>query len=219
MEKLDIASKIATLGSDMIVNLSGTGGSGKTTVARRFIEEFGGEPLWRVVPESGKKKAFVIGYDVGQLWIPGSYETECGGCDTINWKGAANYLEDQVRLVTENGHHVLMEGYVQTKGMKRWGAFPGIVWAFLDTPLEVCKERILARNGGKEGKEDWKNLKRSFYYHLRMQERCDKEGQRKVIINYERAFEQVADLLREGGWNGDRLRGAVADSKVSTVRS
>lgn len=188
----------------MILNLRGTSGSGKSTVARRLIQEFGGEPIMGMVPEGKKER--IVGYEVGNLWIPGSYVNVCGGCDTFSWKGAANYLEEKTRLVAKNGYHVVLEGLVQTAGDNRWMGVsddhPGAyLWAYLDTPLEVCIERVLSRNGGREGKRNWENLRASYDHCLQQRAKLERLGYPFVIINYQHAFEQVAEIMRKAGWN------------------
>src|SRR3990167_2888777 len=103
----------------MIVNLRGTSGSGKTVVARRLIEDHNGISITGLCPD-GRNKERIVGYQMGNLWIPGKYDNVCGGVDTFSWKGAADYLEEKVRLVAGNGYHVLLEGLVQTVGQRRW---------------------------------------------------------------------------------------------------
>lgn len=190
----------------MILNLRGTSGSGKTTVARRILSEYDSEPIMGMVP--GGKKERIVGYQIGNLWIPGSYENTCGGVDTYSWKGAADYLEEKVRLVAANGYHVLFEGLVQTAGNKRWTGvandFP-LVWAFLDTPLEKCIERVLERNGGREGKNNWFNLRASYDDCMQQRSRLQNLGLNFVIIEHQRAFEQVVGILEDAGWRASKV--------------
>lgn len=186
----------------MIVNLRGTSGSGKSTVARRIIEEHGGQPIMGMVP--GGKKERIVAYEIGNLCIPGSYVNVCGGCDTLSWKGAADYLEEKVRALAGNGYHVLFEGLVNTAGSKRWEGvaadFP-MQWAFLDTPVEVCIERVLKRNGGREGKRNWYNLRAGWEDCQAQRRRFEKDGREYLIINHEQAYEQVVAALEAHGWH------------------
>jgi len=65
-----------------IVSIRGTSGSGKSTVVREVMKKYNCEPInapWRRRP---------LGYlcyadEHKPLFIPGHYETDCGGCDTL----------------------------------------------------------------------------------------------------------------------------------------
>jgi GTPase SAR1 family protein len=140
----------------MIVNIRGTSGSGKSTLVKRLMSEYFSSPVIGQLP--GWKKARVLGYTVqageGETptFIVGSYETKCGGCDSISYKGSMDDIEALVREAAGKGYNVIFEGLVVTSTINRWmevaDDFPGkYLWAFMMTTEEECHRRIVARNG------------------------------------------------------------------------
>lgn len=146
-------------------NLRGTNGSGKTRVARALLEESKAKPILYL----GKKvRAYQGSLDDNTIIILGSYETACGGCDTI----------DSVAEVAELLHHsmtgwgkvpghytrkpyedtepdkscvVFFEGLMISHMLGTVGAMQAKlgkdrnILAFLDTPLEKCIEHVMTR--------------------------------------------------------------------------
>lgn len=130
----------------MIIKLHGTSGSGKTTVARQLIERATSKEN---LPNIGRRPS---GYkltmpDLKQpLYILGPYETVCGGLDAL---GEA---DDHIQLLQTYGPmgHVFYEGLLQSGFYGRIGVASekfgdDHVFAFLDTPLDVCLQRVVAR--------------------------------------------------------------------------
>jgi len=130
----------------VLIKLHGTSGSGKTTAARELMS-FGAPryplPIFKNRPE---------GYRVQlpdlkkPLFILGPYETTCGGLDAL---GEA---DDHIALLLKYGPqgHVFYEGLLQSGFYGRIGTASeqfgdDHVFAFLDTPLEVCLERVIKR--------------------------------------------------------------------------
>jgi hypothetical protein len=132
---------------NQIVNIRGCNGSGKTTIVRRFLDKLSNEPL-------GGKPGRPAGYKVDAspwginipVFVIGSYENTCGGTDGINTQE-----EIAERVVKAIGHgHVLVEGLLMSKSSAKGHVAPilkehGAIFAFLDTPWNVCLERVLAR--------------------------------------------------------------------------
>ena len=130
-----------------IVNVRGANGSGKTTIVRRFLEKLPSEPL-------GGKPGRPSGYRVdatswgirSPVFVVGSYENTCGGADGIS-------TQEEIAERTTKAHiygHVLVEGLLMSKSSAGGYVAPvlksrGAIFAFLDTPWEVCLERVLAR--------------------------------------------------------------------------
>lgn len=104
----------------MIINLRGTNGSGKSTVVTRIMEKYGvSVPIFI----NGRKRP--LGYIVsprgslGQfpsLYIPGHYETVCGGCDTLK---TVDQVYNLVNKASSQGLHVLYEGIMVGDDVKR----------------------------------------------------------------------------------------------------
>jgi hypothetical protein len=132
---------------NQIVNIRGCNGSGKTTIVRRFLDKLSNEPL-------GGKPGRPAGYKVDAspwginipVFVIGSYENTCGGTDGINTQE-----EIAERVVKAIGHgHVLVEGLLMSKSSAKGHVAPilkehGAIFAFLDTPWNVCLDRVLAR--------------------------------------------------------------------------
>jgi thymidylate kinase len=135
----------------MVINVRGTSGSGKTTVMRYImekavrIEKFGPEKKpdgYQLVLGSGRA-----------LYLVGSYENVCGGCDAIPTQ---DEICNRVRHWAHEGD-VLLEGLLMSHVFSRYAALamelqrqdvPSI-FGFLDTPLDVCLERVNARRAAR----------------------------------------------------------------------
>ena len=130
-----------------IVNLRGCNGSGKTHAVRTFLELLPNEAI-------GGKPKKPAGYRVDAsswgitipIFVVGSYENTCGGLDGISTQQETS---DRIVRASEFGH-VLAEGLLVSKSGPNGHTMPilrdhGAILAFLDTPWEVCLERVLAR--------------------------------------------------------------------------
>lgn len=144
----------------MIVNLRGTNGSGKSTVARDLIDLDQDAMRVTLVMYRTKagREAGVFGYRLPNLRVVvvGKYETACGGCDGIKTQ---DLICDAVRAAADLEPNVLFEGVIVSTLYSRYAElakeFPRrFAFAYLDTPLKTCLKRIQRRNGGKPIKED-----------------------------------------------------------------
>lgn len=130
-------------------NLRGTNGSGKTTVARAVIKEFGCVPS-RL---EGKKVRIYQGQIRKlPLFVLGDYHTDCGGCDTIP---SVKIVAELLVKLREQGHGVVFyEGLMISHMLGTVGATVhpwGMdhTMGFLDTPVQTCIDRVLARRMAK----------------------------------------------------------------------
>lgn len=137
-----------------IIKIHGCSGAGKTTIVRSLMAC--AIPGSVVAVEEGNK---IIGYGLGlpgvdaPIFVIGSYENNCGGMDTVPSQDRAMELIDQ--FAAEG--HVIHEGLLQStyygkmgEHSKKWG--DDYIYAFLNTPVETCLERVLKRreeNGSK----------------------------------------------------------------------
>src|SRR3990167_8582196 len=147
----------------MIYNIRGTSGSGKTHLVRQLVEMYAGVEInW-----GGD---FTLGYHLPRnLLVLGRYDRKIkgGGVDNITGKvhkmyaaegGQGNSMDAIEKLVRDwvkNGYNVLFEGIIVTSVWGRWvnlAADESMHFLFLDTPLEVCYQRVLERSGGRSPK-------------------------------------------------------------------
>lgn len=133
----------------MILNIRGTGGSGKSTLVRQVMKAMNSQPI----EQDGK----VVGYQLDRnVRVLGRYTATGGGTDGI---GGPNVLEETVRAWAKESH-IIFENYMASGHWARWVRVsedqPDFIWAFLDTPAETCFARILGRNGGKV--VSWNNM-------------------------------------------------------------
>lgn len=177
----------------MILNLRGTSGSGKSTVAFDLIQ---GAAEISLAPYKTKRGAdrWVTGYRVGDLIVVGAYRTACGGCDSIHTQ---DLICESVRMATAQARHVFFEGLLISGLFSRYLILSrdlgGMTWAYLDTPLQKCLDRIYVRNGGKPIKEE--NTRGKYKATIATREKAQAAGEHTVIVDHMRAVEQVRELL------------------------
>jgi len=123
----------------------------------------------------GKVSGYRFKYQDRTVFVLGRYANDCGGLDSsFSYKGAADDVCEAIRELAEYGD-VITEGVVaiSSYGVKRMLqlatdlAAEGhhLILATLDTPQEVCIERVKARRLGKGNTKpfDPGNLRSKFY--------------------------------------------------------
>lgn len=114
--------------------------------------------------------------------------------------GSAARAEVLVRRYSEL-ERVIFEGVLISDCFGRWAKVAedcgGFIWTFLDTPLEVCHERVLIRNGGKPF--NLERLEFKYHWHRCVAKKAAAAGQQVVWLDHRRAFEQVMEILEGGG--------------------
>jgi len=132
----------------MIINLRGTSGSGKSFIVRELMKNYQvREPMFR----SGRKQP--VGYRfyrepgslVRPLYVPGHYETACGGCDTLN---GLDYIYELIEAPAKMGWDVIYEGLIVASDVIRCCDLKRryqLMVIELNTPLNVCIASIQAR--------------------------------------------------------------------------
>lgn len=131
----------------MIINIRGTSGSGKTYTARKFMEYCGLNTV--IYDQNDKPIAHCVHYAMMPVYFIGSYANTCGGCDAIPTQDlACSY----VRHFSQFGH-VIFEGLLMSHLYARyaalWKELTGFgnpfVFAYMDTPIDECIERVKQR--------------------------------------------------------------------------
>jgi thymidylate kinase len=128
-----------------ILDIRGTNGAGKSWIVHQLLE-FYKETTYPI-----KLHDKIIGYGIGDLscGIVGSYERECGGCDSIK---TAALIEGRVRAFAAQFPNVIFEGITVAHTYFRYNHLAKSLadkhayhFLFLSTPLELCIERVRAR--------------------------------------------------------------------------
>lgn len=184
----------------MIINIRGTSGSGKSTVAFTLLKNF---PHEKVLDDAGK----ILGYKVDAglskpVFIVGKYETKCGGCDTIPTQQEA--ADRAVRFHNEGGH-ALMEGLLASAAGPKGAVTATIsntnaaVFAILDTPIDVCLERVRQRRlaRGDERPLNETNTRDKWQQTRQTAKAMFELGYDVRSIDYTHAYEDVMNILRE----------------------
>ena len=186
----------------IILRVAGTFGSGKTTAVRQFLVSYPCETLM-----SGGK---IAGYrlDLNEaavrapLFIVGKYDNVCGGTDAIKTQAE---IAEKILKAHPLGH-VLYEGaLVSASGLagQVTQAIHGTgcdVYAFLDTPQDVCIERVKGRRqaAGNDKEFDPKNLIDKFESVVNCYRNLRKEGSYDVrLIDHTNPHEQLLNIIRE----------------------
>jgi hypothetical protein len=191
------------------LQICGTSGSGKTTAMRSILDKANCRPFLK----EGNKVRMYKGelhspphmekYDPIEIMVLGSYETVCGGCDTIpSVKIVADYLydlsesEDEGLLLFEG---LMLSHMVGTVGEAQKTA-PGHHWrAFLDTPLNVCLDRVLERRKARGMTKPFNptNTQKDWPRVRQCRENCARQGIPVRDINHRFANEQLESVIWE----------------------
>lgn len=143
----------------MIINIRGTNGSGKTTLARAF-QNGSAQPVNLVQyaaptkrnPNQMKWVTGVLSHlpALGRVICVGSYSQAQGGLDTV---GNFDLQQAAVFRAIHEADHVICEGILASTVAGSWLKFfgdldrggEGVAVGYMDTPVEVCLERIRER--------------------------------------------------------------------------
>jgi predicted kinase len=184
----------------LVINIRGTHGSGKSTIVKAILDRYdcGSEPM----KVEGEKKP--QGYQVsskafGKLFIVGPYETACGGCDAIQ---PFDKIFPRVEEYAQQGHVIFEGALVSTSGIgriKRCVELYGnnFVAAFMDTPLDVCLERIKKRREARGNTKPLnpKNTTNKWNCVQSSIKKIEAVGARTAIIDYRNAVPQILGML------------------------
>lgn len=160
-------------------------------------------------PEVGKLIGRVVGYKGeykgSPIFFVGSYEVMSGGCDAVMKHGDIHQVCDLVRQFSKEGH-VIFEGFMLTGIFQRFHDLSqelgGIIFCFMDTPLEVCLERIERRNkekgallGRQRGSMGTKHVAQKIHEGDRTRKKLKKHGERVVLVDHRRPMKVISKLL------------------------
>lgn len=179
-----------------ILNIRGTNGSGKSSVVRQLMEHFGVEAD---VAKPGTKRVWA--YQLrNRMYVLGRYETACGGADTVS---SFAKIKQQVSILAGHGD-VVFEGVLWSGVFKSSDEFAHnsphhVIFATLDTPAEVCIERVVARRklAGNSKPFDPENLLAKHKSVVRAQEQLVKAGHDARILPHEEPLQTILRWLAD----------------------
>lgn len=140
-----------------LVKLTGTNGSGKSTVSKYILDHYANTPLTykpgrrgdrgedylvTIEPKGQRKVKFII---------LGNYDSACGGCDGIQ---PYSRILEKVKRYAQEGYSMLLEG-VLIRGHGSLGrlidSLPGyhVHYRYMDTPVETCIARVNQRRAAR----------------------------------------------------------------------
>lgn len=182
----------------MVINIRGTGGSGKSHLVRSIMNYFIiRQPYYM---EGRKRPLYYICTAPGKvgLYVPGHYETPTGGCDTIS---GTDDIYTLVKSGASLGHNVLFEGIMVGDDVKRCAElnkeYKTVVIA-LNTPIEECLAGIQARRdtrGDIRLLSPKNTVDRADRLKKSMMPRLKSSGVETHWMSREEAFNKVKELL------------------------
>jgi hypothetical protein len=131
-----------------IVQVVGTNGAGKSTLVRTLLDEAKRlEPDWyEWLDRRERTVATEVRFENGGgLFVPGHYQTPCGGCDTLK---TVDQVFDLVKRGAEQGYNVLFEGIMVMDTVERTialGRETDLTVIGLTTPLDACLDAVRDR--------------------------------------------------------------------------
>jgi hypothetical protein len=190
----------------VIYGFRGANGSGKSTLVRQLMKHIG------VVADLTEPSGKVWGYELqNNIRVLGRYETQCGGVDAIKEvrvPGQSGFVNTRkgITLLASLGH-VIFEGVLWSTVFKSSDliarALPQhhFIFAMLDTPAEVCIERVRARRLEKGNHKPFnpRELLSKVEQIRRRQEDLKKAGYDTRTIPYQSALSTVCGWLAEEG--------------------
>lgn len=186
-----------------ILSVRGTFGSGKTTAVRQFLNDY---PTTAMLNLAGK----ALGYRTDAssagvntpIYVVGSYANTCGGTDGIKDQAT---VASRILAAHPLGH-VLFEGALVSASGLAGQVTQAIhptgcdVYSFLNTPEELCIERVLGRRkaAGNDKEFDPVNLRDKFKSVLNCYKNLRKEGGYDVrLLDYTDTHPAILRIFKE----------------------
>lgn len=182
----------------MFVQIRGSSGSGKTYLVRNFMNwNHGFEPV-----KDGRK---TWGYTNEELnvHVVGSYESACGGTDTIKTQ---DEICNEIRKWTKDGYNVIAEGLIMSHIYQRYLdlaieiGLDDCWYICLDTSLYMCFRRVFRRRfeKGNYNRVQRKLIERLVHEHarnIRLHYTYLDAGVKSLLMNSDEAYEWVDNQL------------------------
>lgn len=182
----------------MIVNIRGTSGAGKSTLVRAIMSYYPTK-----MAHFAEKRKQPIGYTLHKqgakpLYVPGHYETACGGCDTIK---TLDQIFDSVKQAHADKMNVIFEGMLLCSDVKRATELSKetgeMVVISLTTPVDQCCDNIRKRRAAKGNEKELneKNTRTRYDYEQKQIIKLQDAGVDLRTLTYEDAFDTVKRLF------------------------
>lgn len=138
----------------MIVKIAGNNGSGKSTLIRALMKIWDFEPVL-ISPEKPKILEYIAKPKSGhfkKIVVLGDYRSACGGMDGVSDQAirvamVKKWCDDRTALVFAEG--VLFSSTYGELGVLSEVSKVPWVYAFMDTPFELCVQRVMERRAVK----------------------------------------------------------------------
>ncbi len=181
----------------MIINIRGSSGSGKSTVIRKLMSEYGTVAQYGMLgpkrPEAYQLRDL---HDIDDTFILGPYLSNCGGCDAI---GSMDKLLKLLYKYNARGH-VIFEGLIISsmygsigEALEPFGR--NALIAFLSTSEARCRAQLVKRQESGRAKGD-KSFERHYFGTQKVKARMRADGILRVEdLDPDRAVEQVTKWL------------------------
>jgi hypothetical protein len=185
------------------INVRGTGGSGKSFLMRQFIQEFNATPVRAAARKDDLLnlgdgiEAHRAAFRNSLVYILGNYAGRgyVGGCDKLP---SQDHVCDLVRKYQPKGV-VLFEGFVVTGIWERYHLLSqeigGFVWAYMNTPIEVCISRVAERNKGKNFRPDYTIQKHVAMLSTRR--KAEAAGELVEEIDWQNPMRSLCQLIKK----------------------
>jgi hypothetical protein len=183
----------------LIINVRGCNGSGKSTIVRKLLVLGKPKQIFGVCgPTRPEAYRLELPNIERPIYVLGSYVVGVGGCDRI---GSADQVKDLVLKYQPQGH-VLFEGLIIScyygklcEALEPFGK--EVVVIFLDTPFEVCIDRLHARQAAQGVAKGEKNVRHHYDANQSVKKRMKADGIFKVLeLESEKVGEAILDLLK-----------------------
>lgn len=184
------------------VYIHGTNGAGKTTLARALMICTQGAIIEATVKEC--PVTISCRPMMKDVCFIGKYRTATGGMDTVQPYAAG--VEAAIARGKDFGDPVVMESLI-TPGIdtcKQLSKIPGLVFFWLDTPVEQCIRNTLARRAarGNDNEFDPSNLERKAQSVASWYKRLQEAGLNVERGNWEYVYarcKQILDITEPDG--------------------
>jgi len=187
----------------MIIQLRAPMGGGKTYCMRHVLEAYKMQPVDEGLNGSKKRpEAYRVPGKDPKLAVLGPYVATCGGMDAVNSvQQSIDIINKYAAIYNVVTYEGMMLGHIYGRHgeamISKYG--DDHLFVFLNTPLDVCIERVRKRREarGADGKNfDPKNIKQSYDTVWSSHDRVLCNGGRVLKIGYKDAPKDFLKLVR-----------------------